>query len=122
MKFLVDENLSPRLCDALDDLGHEAVHVRDIGLKSASDVDVLARARADGAVLLSADTDFGAVLAASGADRPSVIIVRRSTERRTADLVALLGANLPDLGDALEEGSIVVLDPDRIRIRKLPLP
>ena len=54
--------------------------------------------------------------------RPSVIIVRRSTERRTDELAALLEANLPDLSDALEEGAIVVLDADRIRIRRLPLP
>ena len=90
-------------------------------MKSASDVEVLERARADGSIVLSADTDFGAVFAASGAHQPSVIIVRRSTERRTVELAALLKANLPDLTDPLEEGSVVVLDRDRVRIRRLPL-
>ena len=35
---------------------------------------------------------------------------------------ALLKANLPQLEQALKAGSIVVITPDRIRIRALPLP
>ena len=121
MRILIDENLSPRLCEGLRGLGHDAVHVVEVGLQSASDSAVLARALAEGRIVLSADMDFGSALAASRANKPSVIVIRRSADRRVDDLLALLKSNLADLADALEDGSVVVFDRDRIRVRRLPL-
>ncbi len=71
------------------------MHVSDIGLRGAPDETVLAAADADSRILITADTDFGTLLALSGTARPSVILLRRpgrrSTERaqgaRTADQV-----------------------------------
>jgi predicted nuclease of predicted toxin-antitoxin system len=37
VRFLVDENLSPQLARLLFVAGHDAVHVRDVGLTSADD-------------------------------------------------------------------------------------
>ena len=71
MRFLIDNNLSPLLADELKTAGHDAVHVRDYGLQRATDQVVLARARSDNRVLISADTDFGTLLAREGAGRPS---------------------------------------------------
>ena len=121
MRFLVDENLSPRLSESLNGLGHDAVHVAELGLKSASDSEILERALTGDRIVLSADTDFGTALASSRANKPSVVIIRRSADRRVGDLVALLKSNLADLADALEDGSVVVFDGDRIRVRRLPL-
>ena len=42
MRFLLDENLTPWICDRLNTVGHEAAHVRDEGMSGASDLDVLA--------------------------------------------------------------------------------
>lgn len=58
MKFLVDAQLPPALCRWLRDAGHEAVHVSEIGLLAASDVEIAALAEADEAVLISKDEDF----------------------------------------------------------------
>lgn len=63
MRFLLDDNLSPRLAEPLRTAGHDVVHVRDIDMRCAADVLVIEAARADGRVLISADTDFGALLA-----------------------------------------------------------
>jgi predicted nuclease of predicted toxin-antitoxin system len=97
------------------------VHVAELGLKSASDSEILERALTEDRIVLSADTDFGTALASSRANKPSVVIIRRSADRRVGDLVALLKSNLADLADALEDGSVVVFDGDRIRVRRLPL-
>ncbi len=72
-------------------------------------------------MVVSADTDFGELLAVSNAAKPSVLLLRRQQGRRAAQLAALLLANLGDVADDLAEGSIVVLDERRIRVRRLPL-
>lgn len=63
MRFLLDENLSPLLVCPLASAGHDVVHVRDLGLISAADPEVLDAAASDRRVLISADTDFGGILA-----------------------------------------------------------
>lgn len=121
MKFLIDQNLSPLVATGLCEAGHDALHLRDLGMESADDSAVLDRARAEGRVIVSADTDFGMLLAVGRADRPSVVLIRRSVDRRAARVVQLLLANWAEVEQVLGEGAIVAFDTDRIRIRPLPL-
>jgi predicted nuclease of predicted toxin-antitoxin system len=121
VRFLVDENLSLLVVDLLRGSGHDAVHVRDIGLRSAGDREILERARSEDRVLVSADTDFGRILAASGSTSPSVILLRREGSRRASAQVDLILANLEQVSTDLDAGAVVVLDATRVRVRRLPV-
>jgi predicted nuclease of predicted toxin-antitoxin system len=121
MRLLLDNNLSPRLAEVLSKAGWDAVHVAALGLRAAPDTVVMQTALDDDRVLVSADTDFGALLAATRASQPSVVLVRRVVGRRVQALSALLLANLPEVEDELRSGSVVVIGDDSIRVRRLPI-
>lgn len=121
MIFLVDENLSPRIVVALRDAGHVAKHVRDDPGSGAPDEQVVLAATRLGAVIVTADTDFGAILARSRNKTPSVILVRALLDLPVSRQGSLIVANVAQLSSALESGAIVVISLDGIRIRPLPL-
>lgn len=76
MRFLVDECLSPTIAAALREGGLDALHVTEIGLAGQPDDAVMTAARDRECVVVSADTDFGELLARSDAPLPSVVIYR----------------------------------------------
>lgn len=121
MKFLVDNAISPLLATELQRSGHDAIHVRDSGLHTAADVIIFNRAAQEDRILVSADTDFGALLALREETKPSFILFRRRSGRQPIQQAQLLLENLPSIADVLRQGAIVVFEDDRIRIRELPI-
>jgi len=122
MKLLIDNALSPTLADLLQQAGHDAIRVRSIGLQHADDDAIFDRAAVEGRILLTADADFGTLLAVRSSRHPSVIQFRGEGSRKPDALARTLLANLLQLVDSLENGCIVTFEPARVRVRLLPIP
>ncbi len=113
-------NLSPRWIEALANAGIEARHWSTIGDGSASDREVFQWARLHGFVLLTHDLDFSRILALAGGRSPSVLLLR--THRLLpADTATTLVKVLHRHAEEIETGAVIVLGPDRYRVRLLPL-
>jgi predicted nuclease of predicted toxin-antitoxin system len=120
MKLLVDMNLSPAWVAFLAEAGHEALHWSGIGLGTETDVELLAWASDRGYVILTADLDFGAILAASGGTSPSVVQIR--SDILTVQAVgAVVTRALVQARQELVNGALVSVDAKRARLRLLPL-
>lgn len=120
MRFLADAGISPKTVEFLQQLGHEATHVRTLGLQRASDAQVVERARTDGSIVLSFDLDFGDLLALGVVDKPSAILFRLADERADSvnePLSTILNERITDL----ESGALILVEDTRYRVRKLPI-
>lgn len=120
MRFLIDECLRQRLAVALNDLGHDTVHVTEIDLAGRPDTEIMSFAHREHRVVVSADTDFGELLATTHATAPSVVLFRGQSHD-VDNLTQLIAGLLPEVEADLQQGAIVVIGRDRVRVRRLPI-
>ncbi|RZN44116.1 MAG: hypothetical protein EFT35_00520 [Methanophagales archaeon ANME-1-THS] len=120
MKFLVDLALSPKTVNALRDRGYEAVRVNELGMAKSKDSELVEYAAKNDLIVITADLDFGDILASTGYKKPSVIIFRLK-EPSVDHINALLLSTIPRITGSLDNGSIVVIEDHQIRIRELPV-
>ena len=120
MRFLIDNALPPRLAELLVSAGHDATHVRAYGMHAASDEAIVSRAREEDRVIVSADSDFGSILAAQDVERPSFILFREPNLLSTSDYAKTLLPALPLLEPELKSGCVAVFRRGRLRVRRLP--
>lgn len=120
MKFLVDMPLSPKTAVFLKNLGHEAVRVNELGMARSKDIEIFDHAFKNDMVVLTADLDFGTILAYSHSSKPSIIIFRLK-DPSPEHVNSLLLSNLPRIENDLKKGVIAIFEDLEIRIRELPI-
>lgn len=121
MRILVDNALSPQLAELLTQAGHDVVHLRDRISVDSPDEKVFDLAKEEERVILSADTDFGAILANRSDSKPSFILLRHDAPAMPALQAELLSRVLEIASTDLEIGSIVSVHRDKVRVRRLPI-
>lgn len=120
MKLLADMGISGTTVAELQRHGHDAVHLRDRGLKRLPDDEVLGLARLERRVVLTFDLDFGDLLAASSAPLPSVILFRLH-DQTPASVTPRALEVLSQRDGELMEGAIIIVEEHRYRLRRLPI-
>lgn len=120
MKILIDMNLSPVWEKFLNDSGFNAIHWSKLGKRNDRDAYIFDYARTHNYIIFTHDLDFGAMLAHSNEEGPSVIQVR--IENIIPDFFGeRIISILKQTESYLKEGSLIVIDETRHRIRLLPL-
>ena len=121
MKPHVEMNLSPQWVNLLSGAGIEAEDWPAIGAAAAPDPEIMAYASAKDFVVLTHDLDFSAILATTHGEKPSVVQIRADDVSLEAIGDQIVSALL-QMASELEEGALLNVDPNRTRLRLLPLP
>lgn len=110
MKLLLDQNLSPRLCEPLSELAETVLHVRQVGLAEADDEVVRAYAADHGLAVVTKDGDFNSLAFLHGA--PPKIIWLRLGNCSTSDIERILRSNRSALEHFVDDptASVLVLE------------
>jgi predicted nuclease of predicted toxin-antitoxin system len=120
MKIVIDMNLSPQWVSILKSAGHEAIHWSQVGTANAPDREIMEWARTNNHVIFTHDLDFGAILAATDANSPSVLQIRtQDVSPKTLSTVVL--SSLKQFEERLNEGALVTVNENQSRARVLPL-
>ena len=117
---LIDMNLSPAWVQVFEQHGISAVHWSQVGEGNAPDSVLLEWAKDNGCTVFTNDLDFGAILAATSGNAPSVIQVR-SQDVAPEHLTDVVDRGLRQHQLLIEQGALISIDDARSRVRILPL-
>jgi predicted nuclease of predicted toxin-antitoxin system len=106
VRFLVDAQLPPALALLLDEHGHVAEHVIDIGPGDIPDRELWRYALEHQAVIVTKDEDFANMLA-TGVDAPAVVWIRVGNTRR-ASLLAWFEPLIDQIVTMVEVGDRLI--------------
>ncbi len=120
MELLLDQGLPRSAAKLLKAHKIDTIHVNEIGLWAAEDIEIIQKARESNCVVITLDADFHSLLALSNASSPSVIRIRIEG-LRAKSLTELLLNVINECYKELQKGVAITVDSRRIRIRNLPL-
>jgi predicted nuclease of predicted toxin-antitoxin system len=120
MKLLLDMNIPLKYAGLLEKKGIETLRWSDVGAPNASDVEIMAYARANNLIVLTYDLDFSTMLSITQDSKPSIAQIRASVlyAEQSADFIA---DSLLRNADELDKGAILSIDVRKARLRLLPL-
>ena len=120
MRFFVDMPISPLLAEWLKEEGHDAIHASHVNLGQALDEEIIAQAKEDNRIIVTADLDYSRILALAGSSEPGITLFRGGNYN-DKEMLGLLKRVLATIPAIQMPNSIVVVDKKSIRRRRLPI-
>ena len=120
MKLLLDQGLPRSTVEKLKQVNIESIHVGDIGMAAATDLEIIQKASIESLIVITLDSDFHTILASSGEKKPSVIRIRMEGLKANR-LASLITSVIESVSDELNNGVAISVTEKGIRVRKLPL-
>ena len=118
MRFLVDESLPSLLAIRLTELGHDAVSISQLGLAGSPDSIVFDEAQRRTAALITRDLDFANIQHFPLGEHSGIIVIRMPTMITITRLIDEVVTIVSRLDEADIKGSTVIIETDRVRIRR----
>lgn len=119
MKILVDENFPRSTTKSLIKAGYDARDMRDYGMRGSSDDEVFRFAQDEGLIILTRDKGFGNIWRFPLGQHYGIIIVRFPNEMSIERVNSSVITNLHTLSTTDIQGNVVVIELEKIRIRKV---
>ena len=118
MRFLIDADLPRSAKDVVSRRGHEAIDVRDIGLRSAKDPQIARHAQSEGICLVTGDYDF-ADIRNYPPEYYAGLVVLKLPRTATATYINQLLDSFLAQEDLLTQlsGKLAIVEPGRVRLR-----
>jgi predicted nuclease of predicted toxin-antitoxin system len=120
MKILIDMNLSPRWMKIFSENNIESTHWSNVGSSGAADSEIMTYAKNNGYAVFTHDLDFGAILAITHNEKPSVIQIRTGDIDPSITAQLVINA-IRTASEEIEKGALITIDLNKTRIRILPL-
>ena len=120
LRFLLDMGISSRIAPWLKNQGHEAIHLNDENLFQLPDKAILEKAVREDRIILTADMDFGQLLALNKSQQASVIQFRVS-DFTPDNIESKLELLFKKFADELDGNFLITIEDYRIRYRRLPI-
>ena len=119
MRFLIDEDLPRSTGNLLRRYGHEAIDVRDIGLRGANDSKVASYAQSKKLCLVTGDFDFSDIRNYPPSQYAGLIVLSIPKDATARFIINLLESFLINEKLVLQiHGKLAIVESGRIRIRK----
>jgi len=118
MRFLIDEDLPRSTGDLLRKYGHDAIDVRDIGLKGSKDSEVAAYAQKEGLSLLTGDFDFSDIRKYPPRQYKGLVVLKVPGMATASYILNLLESFLKQREVVVQIlGKLAIVEMGRVRLR-----
>ncbi len=117
MTFKLDENLSRRVQEILQEAGHDVTTVAGQSLSGIPDEDLAGVCKRESRCLITLDLDFADLLRFPPQQTPGIVAMRHPGRVTWAALELLTQNLVQHLKNDSPVGSLWVVEPARIRIR-----
>jgi len=116
--LLLDQGLPRSAAAILRDKGYDVLHVAEIGLRDARDIEIIHYAREQDRIVVTLDADFHALLKVGGHSKPSVMRLRLEG-LRGAELADLVEQVFTTVENDLRQGALVTVNAKTIRVHRI---
>jgi predicted nuclease of predicted toxin-antitoxin system len=118
MRFLLDADLPRSASDTVRQRGHEAIDVRDIGLRDAKDAQIARHAQKEELCLLTADQDFTDIRNYPPSRYSGIVVLSLPRDATSAYVNKLLDSFLEQETILTQlPGKLAIVEPGRVRLR-----
>jgi len=118
LDFLVDENMPLSAAVTIRELGHQARHVREIGLRGARDEALFARAQKEGWIIITRDLGFGNLLEYPVGTYAGIVVLRVPSTFTARQINSLVSTFISGIEPEILKHALAVVEPGRYRIRR----